>query len=68
MAYKMQSLPATHSEMTDLHLEKKFKLGIYSFIFSIYSINEVIKKTFIFSFPNNHPTILQINLCPSRGP
>lgn len=33
MAYKMQSLPATHSEMTDVHLEKKFKLGIYSFIF-----------------------------------
>lgn len=29
MAYKMQSLPATHSEMTDLFITD----GIYSFIF-----------------------------------
>lgn len=36
--------------------------------FSIYSINEVIKQTCIFSFPNSHPTVLQIYLCPSRGP
>lgn len=28
--------------------------------FSIYSINEVMTQTCIFSSPNNHPTVLQI--------
>ena len=28
MVYKMQSLPATHSEMTDVHLKKEIQTQI----------------------------------------